>query len=455
MVRTETPGGLHVHDYASIRGRRYDVVVLAGLDGDGFPSRPAPDAFLGGVRAALGEALPARAPGTSESRMRFVHAVDAARRGLRLVRRLVDDAGREIAPSPYWIEACRLAGRGTDELDRRTGARGEIPEAGERARTEREALRALALAGGTHAGALEEASARRTRRLGVPADAFHDRRRFRVTEIEGYLDCPYGWFHSRVLDPQAIEDPLDAAFEGSFGHALMERTYSAMRAAGAGPCTPATLAGYREELDRQSATLAEELRPPGAGPSWVAMVERMRRHLAAMLGREAALGSRFVPSFFEERIEDTTILEGVAPGVAVSGQLDRLDLAPTGEHLIVVDYKRTGADFDPTSEDVTKRLQLPLYGGMAQRALVRDAQPAGGLYMGMLSPRTTGAVREDVPGGPRLNGRRVVSAAVWQGITDDAEETVRDAVRRIRLGELDPPGTAACPPWCRCGDLWR
>ena len=81
MVRTETPGGLELHDFASIRGRRYDVVVVAGLDGDGFPSRPAADPFLGGLRSALGDDLPPRAPGTSESRMRFVHAIDAARRG--------------------------------------------------------------------------------------------------------------------------------------------------------------------------------------------------------------------------------------------------------------------------------------------------------------------------------------------------------------------------------------
>ena len=214
MVRTETPGGLELHDFASIRGRRYDVVVVAGLDGDGFPSRPAADPFLGGLRSALGDDLPPRAPGTSESRMRFVHAIDAARRGVRLVRRLVDDAGREVAPSPYWVEACRLAGRPVDDLDRRTGARGEVPEPGAAARTEREALRAVAIANGGHPGLLDDAAARRTRAVGVAADAFHDRDRFRVTEIEAFLSCAYGWFHGRVLSPQAIEDPLDAALRG-------------------------------------------------------------------------------------------------------------------------------------------------------------------------------------------------------------------------------------------------
>ena len=277
-----------------------------------------------------------------------------------------------------------------------------------------------------------------------------------MTEIEAFLSCAYGWFHGRVLSPQAIEDPLDAAYEGSFGHALMERTYTAMRDAGTGPCGPSTLSAYREELDRQVPLLADEWRPPGAGPAYDAMAERMRRHLAAMLGREAALGSRFVPTVFEHRIEDESTLEPVAPGVALSGQLDRLDVSPSGEHLIVVDYKRSGAAFDPTSDDVTTRLQLPLYAEMARADLMPGAASAGGLYMGMLVPRTTGAVR-DVPGAPSPPSARqgYVDDIVWAEITDEAVEVVRDVVARVRRGELTPPGTGTCAPWCRCGDLWR
>ena len=124
VAREEAPGGLDVHDLASLRGSRYEVVVIAGLDGDGTPARPAADPLLAGLREGLADVLPARAPGTSESRLRFVHAADAARSRLVLVRRAVDDEGRELAPSPYWLEACRVAGRHFDELDRAPGARG-------------------------------------------------------------------------------------------------------------------------------------------------------------------------------------------------------------------------------------------------------------------------------------------------------------------------------------------
>ena len=88
----------------------------------------------------------------------------------------------------------------------------------------------------------------------------------------------------------------------------------------------------------------------------------------------------------------------VAPGVEVTGTVDRLDVSRDGSAALVVNYKRSGADFAAASDDVMKRLQLPLYGILAEEAI--GAEPAGGLYMGILSPRITGAVRDDVAGAP-------------------------------------------------------
>ena len=65
LAREEAPGGLDVHDLASVRGSRYEVVVIAGLDGDGTPARPAADPLLAAMREGLADVLPARAPGTT------------------------------------------------------------------------------------------------------------------------------------------------------------------------------------------------------------------------------------------------------------------------------------------------------------------------------------------------------------------------------------------------------
>ena len=442
-------GGLDVHDLTSLRGRLYDVVVVAGIDGEGFPGRPAADPVLAGMRPALADVLPPRAPGTSESRLRFTHALDAAGSALRLVRRMVDDNGREVAPSPYWMEACRVAGRDPHALDRRTGSRGEIAEDIATARTAREALRTMALEGAVVPGALADAAARRRRPVGVPADAFLDRTTVRVTEVESYLGCAYGWFHSVVIAPLPLEQPVNAAFEGSLGHRALELTYRAVHAAGLGGCTTHTLETYRTTLDSTMTTVAAEMRPPGAGAPYEAAVERLRRHLAAMLGREAALGSTFVPTVFEERMSDPVI---IGEGVVLSGQLDRLDVSPAGDHAVVVDYKRSGARFDAKGDDVMKRLQLPLYGRMAQNTALTTATAVGGLYMGMLTPTITGAVSEDAPGAPAVAG---VTAARWREITEEAVEAAQEAVAGMRRGDLAPPTPGPCAPWCRCGDLWR
>jgi RecB family exonuclease len=448
LAREEPPGGLEVHDLASLRGRGYDAVVIAGLDGDGYPPGPAADPLLGDLRGPLADVLPERAPGTSEGRLRFVHAVDAARAELVLVRRTVDDEGREVAPSPYWLEACRLAGRDPGELDRAAGARGEVPDAADAARSEREALRAMALDGLVAPGPLAEAAARRSRPVGVAPDAFRHRTHLRVTELESYLRCPYGWFRDSVLAPAELEELIDPRFEGTVAHEALHAVYAAMAEARIGPCTTATLDAYRGALDAELPAVCGRMRPAAGGASFDALQERLRRHLRALLGREAALGSALVPTHFERRLESAAL----APGAVVTGAVDRLDIAPEGGAALVVDYKRSGADFNPSSQDVVRRLQLPLYGELAREVL--GAEPAGGLYMGMLSAKVAGAVCDDVPGAPDA-GRAVVPREVWERITAEALEAARAAVDGIRAGRLDPPEPDSCSHWCRCEDLWR
>ncbi len=452
LAREERPGGLDVHDLASLRGSRYEVVVIAGLDGDGVPARPAADPLLADLRGPLADLLPPRAPGTSESRLRFAHAVDAARSKLVLVRRTVDDEGREVAPSPYWIEACRVAGRPSAALDRTTGARGEVAASAAAGRTEREALRAMALDGQVAPGILAEAVARRVRQVGVNPGAFRERTRLRVTELESFLRCPYGWFRDSYLAPAEFEQLLDPRFEGTLAHAVLQETYTRMRAEGAGPCVPATLARYRAALEAVLPDVCAHRRPAGAGAAYDALQERLRRHLGAMLERESRLGSGLVPTHFEFAMEDDALVAPAAPGVTITGTVDRLDLSPAGA-VLVIDYKRTGSDFSATSDDVVRRLQLPLYGRMARRALGPASREAGGLYVGLLSPKVAGAVCDDVPDAPEGGFR--LDRADWDRIADEAVAAARDAAGRIHAGRLDPPAPQACSHWCRCEDLWR
>ncbi|HSJ72977.1 MAG TPA: PD-(D/E)XK nuclease family protein, partial [Miltoncostaeaceae bacterium] len=349
-----------------------------------------------------------------------------------------------------WLEACRVAGRGFGELDRAPGARGEVPDAAPAARSERDALRAMALEGEVAPGLLQEAAERRVRPVGLGPDAFRGRTRLRVTELEAFLRCPYGWFRDRYLAPADMEEVVDARFEGSLGHAVLQRTYERMRDAGAGPCGPATLDRYRATLEAVLPEVAAATRPAGAGALFDALAERLRRHLGALLAREAAMGSRLVPTHFERTMEDA----GLAPPATIAGTVDRLDLAADGAPL-VIDYKRTRGEFSASGDDVTRRLQLPLYGIMARRDLGLAAEPAGGLYMGLLTPSVAGAVCDDVAGAPAVRGALLVSREDWEALAGEAVAAARDAVARIREGRLDPPDPRSCSHWCRCEDLWR
>ena len=98
-------------------------MIVLGLEDGTLPGSPAADPYLpDDLRDRLG-LLPPRAPGTSEALLRFHAACACATETLTLVRRFADDDGRELAPSPYWVETRRLLGRRPADPPRRHGPR--------------------------------------------------------------------------------------------------------------------------------------------------------------------------------------------------------------------------------------------------------------------------------------------------------------------------------------------
>ena len=141
----------------------------------------------------------------------------------------------------------------------------------------------------------------------------------------------------------------------------------------------------------------------------------------------------------------------LAPGVAVGGKIDRVDVDPHSARGIVVDYK-SGAAPSATQIHDEARLQIPLY-----LLVLRDRiglEPMGGVYMplgGGRRPR--GMLRagdEQVPGfaaGDYLDGPE------FEAEIEHARASAVVLAERIRGGDVihDPRG-GECPAWC---DLWR
>lgn len=453
--------GLWVGDYAALRGRRFSVVAVTGLDGDGIPGRPAPDPLLADLRAPLADRLNQRAPGTSEHRLRFLQAIAAAGKSLILVRRIVDDDGREVAPSPYWFEALRIAGRRLGDADRAAGARGEIADAPATAPSEREALRAMAFDGQVVPGALADAVGRRTRSLGVSPHAFDHVERLSVTAVEQLSRCRYGWLLQSYLRPRELDNPWGPMDEGSLLHKIMERLFAAGIAEGLGALSPTTLDAYRTRLGHVLGEVFSAPAPPSAGPAYAVFAERAGIVLERLLVGLAELNPAFSPLQVEQKFRDVAILGEHDPPLALSGKADRID--GSDGWALAIDYKRSGADFRP-DRPVADRLQLPLYAEAAARALSaesgREHRSAGGLYVGLTTGAIAGAVAAEAGFSEHLGSKRIIPEAAWRQIVAEAVAMARAAAETVRAGRLDAPPTEPCCGLCGrdgrwCGALWR
>ena len=275
------------------------------------PSRPAADAFLGGLRSALGDDLPPRAPG--RARAGCASSTRSTRRGWGSASCggwWTTPGGRSRHPRTGSRPAGWRAAR-PDDLDRRTGARGEVPEAGgarpHRARGPARRWRSRA---GAHAGVLDAAAARRTpgrrrprRRLPLPHPLPGDGDRglplvpLRLVPQQGPRDRRHRGPPRRRLRGQLRARPDGADVQGDAG--------TPARA----PAVPRRWPRTGRSSTGRSATLGIELRPPGAGPAWTrwwsACAGTWRRCSAGR--RRSARGSCRPSS--SERIEDDAILE--------------------------------------------------------------------------------------------------------------------------------------------------
>ena len=440
VEETGPAGAVVLLDLSQARGLEFDHVVVLGLEDGTLPGSPAADPYLPDDRRDRLGLLPPRAPGTSEALLRFHAACACATQTLTLVRRSADDDGRELAPSPYWVESRRLLAA-PEPL--RRGVTGLVPSL-DGTVTGRDVDRRLALERHPALPAPAAALARRRGVRGLTRGVIRDR--VRVTELEGYLSCAYGWFVASVLAPRPLELEWDPAAEGTFGHAVLERAFRRLARDGAGACTAAALPRYQEAVHTALAEVASEVRPADAGRTFDAFVHSLGIRLDHRLREEAERGPRFTPTRFEDQFE----AEWVVPGVTLSGKCDRIDLSPDGRFAFVLDYKRSGRQLDKQGEVY---LQIPLYALMAGRKL--DAEPAGGAYLGVMKPDVDMRARDDAA--PYTNTKKawLEPPQEWGARVDEAVALAADAVAAMRRGELPPPPAEGCAWYCDHSVVWR
>jgi ATP-dependent helicase/DNAse subunit B len=472
-------GRVAVVDLLRARTRRFDAVFVLGLEEGSLPRRGSGSPFLDDeARRTLDDqgARLVRPDAVSRDRYLFYTACTRASQRLCLVREAADDDGSPREASPFWHDVQTLF----DLEDRRRWTRRRPLSALtwplEEAPTERERLRALAeLAARDSAAAealalangwerrLERAHGafRRPTRLTHPLvlEQLASRSSFAVTELERFADCSSAWFVERFLSPKTIDAEPDALQRGIVAHTALHRFFSRVPAElGVDKLEPqhveAATSLMRACLDESLAGVRMDL---------TEMQEReldrtLWRDLSALVEEEcesqlALVPRRFEVSFGSERAapELQRGLE-LAPGLTLSGKIDRIDVDPFGARGVVQDYKSGKSAYSARQIESELRLQIPLY-MLVLRDLV-GLEPLGGLYRplaGARRPRglVRGSEAEMLPG--YVSNDYLDEEAFWAAI-QAARETATALAGRIQAGDVrhDPLG-GECPSWC---DLW-
>jgi ATP-dependent exoDNAse (exonuclease V) beta subunit len=465
------PGRVAVLDLARVRTRSFDAVFVIGLEQGSLPRRPPTSPFfddetrrdLDGARGARLQ----RPDAASRDRYLFYTACTRPRTLLTLVREAATDDGAPREASPFWEAVRELFDQ--DDVRRHTTRRplARLTWPIESAPTERERLRALARLAAVdpreadalaYANGWQRKLGRARRAFARPTAIRHpravallaSRETFRVTDLERMAGCSSAWFIERYLRPGEIDQVVGPKMRGSIAHVALQRFYSQLPAAvpGAERVTPDNVEAAVELMHQcVDGALDSGLRIDVDDLQRRELGQGLRRDLEQLVRSDAAASSTFVPWKLEVAFKAYEL----APGVAVSGKIDRVDADPLSARGIVIDYK-SGAAPSATQIHDEARLQIPLYLLVLRDQLGRE--PMGGVYMPLGGGRRArGLLRagdDQVAGfaaGDYLEGTE------FEAEIDHARAAAVVLAERIRAGDVahDPHG-GDCPGWC---DLWR
>ena len=392
------PGRVAVLDLARARTRSFEAVFVIGLEQGSLPRRaPTSPFFDDETRRELDAARGARLErpdAAARDRYLFYTACTRPRRLLTLVREAATDEGSPREASPFWEAVCELFD--PDDVRQHTTRRplARLTWPIESAPTERERLRALARLAAddpreadalAYANGWQRKLGRARRAFSRPTAIRHpravallaSRETFRVTDLERMATCSSAWFVERYLRPGEIDQAVGPKMRGSIAHVALQRFYSQLPSAvpGAERVTPENVEAAVELMHEcVDGALDSGLRIDVDEVQRRELGQGLRRDLEQLVRADAAASSTFVPRKLEVAFKTYEL----APGVAVSGKIDRVDADPLSARGIIVDYK-SGAAPSATQIHDEARLQIPLY-----LLVLRDQlglEPMGGVYM--------------------------------------------------------------------------
>lgn len=466
-------------DAAALRPGSYDAVLFADVDLDSYPLSHE-EGPLATLTASLGREGVTLEP-AALLRVRFGHAMQAARGPVALARVTHDRQARECYPAAVWTELWAHAGAAGAAKPMRVGE-GDIiadfdPAAGEGLRRERvtceapqhlsdEAIPYLVL----------------RRRDGEGEDAPLVPRLTSASQIEAYSTCPLCWFVSYRVKPQSIDAGFGNMEKGNFVHDVLEHLHARLPQEGMERVTPENLPRAQELLREVfDETLVEHASKRGnegplvpLSPVEERQVVEILPQLEGVLAYEAEALTPFAPRYLEFAFND---LKVEYAGWPLGGRIDRVDV-DAENRAVVIDYKhRTGVEefklADPTERDkgsgeaaiddprwLPPHTQTLIYAQAMRQALDLDTRAA--LYFSTKGgkPALRGAASAELLEEERGDGRIPGLKKGFPGeggnmdfdaLLDRVEAGIAERLRELEAGNVaavDPASTQAAHGRC-------
>lgn len=466
-------------DAAALRPGSYDAVLFADVDLDSYPLSHE-EGPLATLAASLGREGVTLEP-AALLRMRFGHAMQAARGPVALARVTHDRQARECYPAAVWTEL-RAHAEATGAAQVTCVGEGDIvgdfdPAAGKGLKRERVACEAP-----QHLSEAAVPYLVLRHRDGEGEDAPLVPRLTSASQIEAYSTCPLCWFVSYRVKPQSIDAGFGNMEKGNFVHDVLEHLHARLPQEGMERVTPENLPRAQELLHEVFAeTLAEHAGKRGnegplvpLSPVEERQVAEILPQLEGVLAYESEALAPFAPRYLEFAFNE---LQVEYAGWPLGGRIDRVDV-DAENRAVVIDYKhRTGVEefklADPTVRDeesgtapiddprwLPPHTQTLIYAQAMRRALDLDTRAA--LYFSTKGgkPALRGAASaellEEERGDGRIPGLKKGfpgegGSMDFDALLDRVEAGIAERLRELEAGNVtavDPASTQAAHARC-------
>ena len=382
------------------------AVILCDLTANVYPLRERVDAKTSLWQALGIEAGPSQ---IAQLRRTFRSCIEAARDVMVVERVLADEEAKPLRPCALLeelVDCYRDDPSDIDGLDRTTG----LPISGDiNAMGMGEETFAQLASPVTYAPALVrcDPAAFELADPALGASFANPDTLWSPSSLEALINCPLRWLHERKLPSYDLDVPFgDPRSRGTFCHLVLERFHDLLgQRTGIARITADTPREVWTDVFDESFQYACDAQPQAERPLIPitelekARLRDYRYRLVKCLEREQFMPEGFVPTYNEWKFggESGTVTFG---GARIYGIIDRIDLNPQTNSVLVVDYKGSlhkghkpvqpkKTDDPSTLDPLPQHSQIIMYMAAIQQ-LMPERNLAGGLYVSYKKPECSG-----------------------------------------------------------------